>query len=78
MKNYILFFTLMFVSVCSLFASPMVPWAVEKEQPDGTKISVFLKGDENVSWADILRPGFRQYDASLSSALERMHKTLTN
>jgi len=26
----------------------------------------------------ILRMGFQQYDASLASALERMHKTLTN
>ena len=52
MKTYSLLFLFLFVSVHSLFAVPAVPWAVEKEQPDGTKISVYLKGDENVSWME--------------------------
>jgi len=52
MKNNFLILIILFVSVSSLFAVPAVPWAVEKVQPDGTKISVFLKGDEYVNWME--------------------------
>jgi len=52
MRNYFLIIAILLVSVSSLFAVPAVPWAVEKEQPDGTKISVFLKGDERVNWME--------------------------
>ena len=52
MKNIFLILIILFVSVSSLFAVPAVPWAVEKVQPDGTKISVFLKGDEYVNWME--------------------------
>ncbi len=52
MRNYFLVLTLLLISLCSLFAVPAVPWAVEKVQPDGTKISIFLKGDENVHWME--------------------------
>ena len=52
MKNKIFLFTLLFTSIHSLFAVTAVPWAIEKEQPDGTKIFVFLKGDENINWME--------------------------
>ena len=52
MKNYFLLLVFLFVSVSSLFAVPAVPWAVEKVQPDGTIISVYLKGDEKVNWME--------------------------
>jgi uncharacterized protein (UPF0333 family) len=48
MKNKFLFLAILLVSVSSLFAVPAVLWAIEKEQSDGTKISVFLKGDEKI------------------------------
>jgi len=63
MKNTILLFALLFVSIHSLFAVPAVPWAVEKEQPDGTKISVFLKGDENINWMESEDGYTLMYDA---------------
>ncbi|GHT02994.1 hypothetical protein FACS189440_04060 [Bacteroidia bacterium] len=44
-------FSVMFHSV---FAAPAVPWPVEKIQPDGTKITVYLKGDEKVHWMESL------------------------
>jgi len=50
MKNKILILAILSVLVSSLFSAPMVPWAVEKVQPDGTKITVYLKGDERVNW----------------------------
>ncbi len=52
MRNKFLFLAILFVPVCSLFAVPAVPWAVEKIQPDGTKISVFLRGDESENWME--------------------------
>ena len=52
MKNYFLFLALLFVSIRSLLAVPAVPWPIEKAQPDGTKISVYLKGDEKVHWME--------------------------
>jgi hypothetical protein len=52
MKNKILLFAFLLVWTFSLFAVPAVPWAVEKEQPDGTKISVYLKGDEWLNWIE--------------------------
>lgn len=33
---------------------PAVPWPVEKQQPDGTIITVKLKGDEKVHWMESL------------------------
>jgi len=52
MKTKILLLAILSVSVSSLFAVPAVPWAVEKVQPDGTVISVYLKGDERVNWME--------------------------
>jgi len=52
MKIYVLLLAFLFTSVTSLIAVPAVPWPVEKEQPDGTIITVYLKGDEKVSWME--------------------------
>ncbi|MCL2597030.1 MAG: M6 family metalloprotease domain-containing protein [Paludibacter sp.] len=51
-KHYLLMTAFLFISMSSLFAVPAVPWPVEKVQPDGTKISVFIKGDEKVHWME--------------------------
>jgi len=52
MKNKFLISIILFFSAHLLFAAPAPPWAIEKTQPDGTKISVFLKGDEWVNWME--------------------------
>jgi len=52
MKDKFLILAILFVPVRLLFAVPAVPLAVEKVQPDGTKISVYLKGDEKVNWME--------------------------
>lgn len=53
----------MFVSLAALLsmvagndvlAVPAVPWPVEKIQPDGSVISVYLRGDEKVHWMESL------------------------
>jgi len=63
MKKIIFISVILFVSVNFLFAVPAVPWAVEKVQPDGTIISVFLKGDENVSWMESVDGYTLMYDS---------------
>jgi len=45
-------FCLLFCSIQSLMAIPAVPWPVEKQQPDGTKITVYIKGDEKLHWME--------------------------
>lgn len=62
MKKYFLLLTFLFVSISLLFAVPAVPWAVEKVQPDGTVISVYLKGDENVNWMESVDGYTLMYD----------------
>jgi M6 family metalloprotease-like protein len=52
MKIYFLLLAFLMFSIHSLFAVTAVPWAIEKVQPNGTKISVFLKGDENMHWME--------------------------
>jgi len=43
-KSNFLLITLFIISAGSLFAVPAVPWTIEKEQPDGTKI-LFISKD---------------------------------
>ena len=62
-KYSFLLLVLLFVSIRLLFAVPAVPWAVEKIQPDGTKISVYLKGDEKVHWMESADGYTLMYDA---------------
>ena len=58
MKNFLnqllLSLFLTFSVLNSVNAMPAYPGLVEFTQPDGTKISVYLKGDENVKWAETL------------------------
>ncbi|MDR2804670.1 MAG: M6 family metalloprotease domain-containing protein [Dysgonamonadaceae bacterium] len=48
----------------SVLAVPAVPWPVEKIQPDGSKISVYLRGDEKVHWMESLDGYTLVYDAN--------------
>ncbi len=41
-------------STQNLLAVPSIPWAVEKIQPDGSVIEVYLRGDEKVHWMESL------------------------
>lgn len=57
----------MFVAMLSgmpnnVSAVSAVPWAVEKVQPDGTKITVRLRGDENLHWIESLDGYTLMYD----------------
>ncbi|GHT75108.1 hypothetical protein AGMMS50262_09480 [Bacteroidia bacterium] len=47
----------------AVFAVPAVPWPVEKVQPDGKKVSVYLRGDEKVHWLESLDGYTLMYDA---------------
>ncbi|MDR0763673.1 MAG: M6 family metalloprotease domain-containing protein, partial [Bacteroidales bacterium] len=51
MKNFFLFFILMFAAT-QLFAVPANPKPIEKTLPDGTVITVRVKGDERVHWLE--------------------------
>jgi M6 family metalloprotease-like protein len=63
-------FTLLLMLVALLSATmrvsavTAVPWPVEKTQPDGTKISVYLCGDEKVHWMESLEGYTLMYDAN--------------
>lgn len=48
--------------VLEILAVPAVPWPVEKIQPDGSKISVYIRGDEKVSWLESLDGYALMYD----------------
>ena len=63
MKNKFLLFALLFVSIHRLFAVPAVPWAIEKVQPDGTEISVYLRGDEWINWMECTEGYTLLYDS---------------
>ncbi|MDL2243813.1 hypothetical protein LJB84_03130, partial [Bacteroidales bacterium OttesenSCG-928-J19] len=36
----------------NLLAAPAVPWLVEKTQPNGRVVSVYIRGDEKVNWME--------------------------
>jgi len=56
MKNIFIALVLLISSISfqDLLAVPAVPWAVEKVQPDGSVIEVYIKGDEKVNWMESL------------------------
>jgi len=58
-----LFTYLFFFLGNDLLAVPAVPWAVEKIQPDGSKISVYIRGDEKVHWFESVDGYTLMYDA---------------
>jgi len=43
--------TLTFLATVKIYAVPAYPYPVEYQLPDGTNITITLKGDENVNWA---------------------------
>ena len=48
---YILFISII-ISCSKLSASPAYPGLISFVQPDGSKINIYLKGDERVKWAE--------------------------
>ncbi|MDR2057518.1 MAG: choice-of-anchor J domain-containing protein [Dysgonamonadaceae bacterium] len=62
-----LIFCLLLCIYCAIlqevFAVPAVPWPVEKVQPDGSKITVYLKGDEKVHWMESMDGYTLMYDS---------------
>ena len=63
MKRKILLVIIALSYIHLLWAVPAVPWAIEKIQPDGTKISIFLKGDENIHWMESMDGYTLMYDS---------------
>ena len=57
---FVCFFSILWHNI---LAVPAVPWPVEKTQPDGSKITVYLKGDEKVNWMESLDGYTLMYDA---------------
>ena len=47
-----LFACFLFLLGHDIFAVPAVPWPVEKTQPDGSKITVYIRGDEKIHWME--------------------------
>ncbi|GHT25070.1 hypothetical protein AGMMS4957_19220 [Bacteroidia bacterium] len=43
---------LLTMAVRTAFAVPAVPWLIEKQLPDGSSVSFYLKGDEKVNWME--------------------------
>ena len=63
-KFTLIFFGLLFTLIGQeAFAVPAVPWPVEKVQPDGKKITVYLRGDEKVHWMESLDGYTLTYDS---------------
>jgi M6 family metalloprotease-like protein len=63
-KNYlfILFLGALSLLARDVFAVTAVPWPVEKTQPDGTVVSVYLRGDEQVHWMESMDGYTLMYD----------------
>jgi len=53
MEKHCLLLTLILLIITpQLFAMPAMPWPVEKVLPDGTVVSVYIRGDERVHWME--------------------------
>ncbi len=50
-RKYLLIFLLIFGTIQSTISSPAYPKAIKFTQPDGTTITIMLKGDEHTKWA---------------------------
>jgi M6 family metalloprotease-like protein len=63
-KNYLFILVLGLLSLFAqdAFAVTAVPWPVDKVQPDGTSITVYLRGDEKVHWMESLDGYTLMYD----------------
>lgn len=53
-QHLLLVFALIILGATSALAVPAYPNPIEFTQPDGTKISIMLKGDEKIKWAQTL------------------------
>lgn len=63
MKNSILALILLCLfSIQNSFAGPAYPFPVEVKQPDGTKITIINKGDENQNWTETLEGFSVEFD----------------
>jgi M6 family metalloprotease domain len=51
-KFYAIYFICFIFSSANLFAVPAYPLPIDVNQPGGTKLTITLKGDEHVSWAE--------------------------
>ncbi|MDR1764373.1 MAG: M6 family metalloprotease domain-containing protein [Dysgonamonadaceae bacterium] len=51
-KKLLLTLTVLVLNSYAIFAVPACPYPIEKTQPDGTKITVYLRGDEFVHWLE--------------------------
>lgn len=51
-RRSFLLISLMLILAQALLAVPAVPWLVEQQQPDGTLVSVYIRGDEKVRWME--------------------------
>ena len=65
MRKIIFLFLLFLFSMQAqkVAAVPAVPWPVEKIQPDGSKITVYLRGDERVHWMESMDGYTLMYDS---------------
>jgi M6 family metalloprotease-like protein len=52
MKKIYFLILMLFLASSKLFAVPAYPYPIEITQPDGTTLTIMLKGDEFVSWAE--------------------------
>lgn len=64
MKNKFFLITILLGFSLPLYAVPAVPWAIEKIQPDGSKVYVFLKGDEYINWMESAEGYTLMYDTT--------------
>ena len=51
MRKIVSFFFLFFIITARVFAVSAYPHPIEVIQPDGSKLTIILKGDENLHWA---------------------------
>jgi M6 family metalloprotease domain len=52
MRKFLLILLACIVTLPQLFAVPAFPYPIKYTQPDGTEITIQLKGDERVHWAE--------------------------
>ena len=52
MKKLLFLIMLVFVLITNNYAAPAFPGIIKYTQPDGSEISIRLKGDESVHWAE--------------------------
>lgn len=64
MKTRTLFIFVLLLSICiqSVYSVPAVPWPIERQQPDGTIVEIYLRGDEKVNWMESLDGYTLMYD----------------